>query len=1387
MITPSENGISGDGSQYYGSAEYYSEKNDLGEVQAAHAPMQWVGSGAELLGLPTEIKTEHDLKVFDDLIKGKLPDGREMPQITDSGKDRRTGEDIVASAPKSVSIMATYGGDGRILEAQNRAVLKTVEKIQERMMAVRGMVDGKQEKVDGEFVIALAQHLDARPVDGFTAADLHTHMLFMNVAIRTSDGEIRAVTWDKDPGWQKEINATYISELAHELRQLGYELYRTEDAFEIVGISREAIETFSPRAKAIEKELEKMGLTRETATSKQKQDAAFKIREDKEHVTHEQMIAQGNKLATEKGYDFQSVREAALLNERHETHEQRMDFAAEALKSAARHFSERQSVFEAKEVIKYALQAGLPNGVTESEARQAWVERPDKHGLLTAKSPRDPKTGEVSKERWITTRAALARDEKMIQNLRAGKGAIAANERWTPAEIQREISAYEAQKGFKLSLDQVAAIHNTLGSGDRNTTWQGVAGAGKTTAVEVVKNAFENRGYKVLGIASGTQAVKELASIEVECKTYAMWAAGGMKADDKTIFIGDETGMTGSADGARAIHTIEQNKSRGLFIGDTRQLQAVDSGSPFRIMQKECTTSTLSEIRRQKTPEMLNVANLFSQGKAAAAAQEMGQFMHPVDIGDAANYKEIDQKIADVVAKEYLALPAGKPTENEQGVPSQMRDNTLLLVATNSMRERLNLGIREGLKAEGSLGKEEVQARTLHDSKATKEELRQAHFYDGKMKDEAGKSVQIVIMPSPEIKGEGYAIHGVKYADEATQKHYLEMRANAKENGLEKDAPVILAKGQEYRIKSVDLQKGEVRLTDSENREIIWKPSEAGKVQAFEEKQTAMAVNDKIIFKQNQTIQQPDGKEMKVFNGQKGVVQSASEDKIYIKTSQGEDVAINKDGGVRVEHAYSGTVHSMQGATQDYGIAALRAGSRINTANQGYVGQTRFRYEIKVHTDNVEQLQKDWGKGYQYQENAIDHANAKDLEKFNQQIEEKKMEIVEKEDSLDKAQAAPSKDVEPEKGPASVTDEREAPAGATREAEQREERAQPEPETAKETERAQPEAAQRDERARQPEAANAAPGKSEERETPDGAPRTEPEPAERQTAPQELAPAWDESVPMPTGEHEYTGTGPEPSPYDPEKAEKAAERATEAARDQGVIWDENVPSNTGEHEYLESSPESITARHHEPSDGVDRPRPQEKEKPYEPYISPEDKEKMREAIRNNPGPLAQYEAAQKALIGSRSHGHDPREAQRLQEKANDAWMRLHYPEQAKAQTAQAEPKAKPEKLEKGAAAGEKETPQREERAPREPEATRPPMDKLAQLIKMQEQRPERAEDSARETYNRSVEDAVRGKVDIIVSHGKQTPTHDKAPTAAPAKPQQPAQHKGHDKPMEREI
>lgn len=1316
-----------EGSAYYQDPGYYQD--------GGHAHAEWLGAGAETLGLTGEFG-EHDFETFDRLLKGELPNGEKLQGPPDGGP-RRTGADFTFSPPKSVSVMALIHNmpevKQAVLDSSKEAMLQLIQE-RDGIIQARGMENGEQVRVPGDPVVAVFLHETARPVNGVVDPQLHLHCVVTNVAIRESDGKPVAidVKLTKDDIIRHGQIANSI--LANKLRSQGAQIVATKDAFEIAGVSKAYTDEFSGRSGQIVAELEKEGLTRASASTQQKQAANLQTREAKSAAEKSGIELNADWIDRSKkgGFHEQGEIVKAEMRERAahltpETHDQRMDMAAAALLSAARHLSERQSIFEAKEVMTLALKAGIKNGIMESEIRQAWIEKKDRHGLLTAKAPIDPKTGAISTERWVTTRLAVARDEKMIKNLRAGKGAIPLKDRWTKEEVDKAIAAFETQKGFQLSPDQVVAAHLTLETADRTTCWQGHAGAGKTTTLEIVKIVAEARGYEVVGIAPTKQAVEMMDEANVKSMSAAEFLARGAELNAGTLVILDEAGMIASAQGAQIVQAVEHHKARAVWIGDDNQYQSIGAGSAFRLTKQHSETAILSDIRRQKdNPELLNVVKLFANEQFAPAAQAMTKYMVEVNAEGLEGREQINQAIANDSVKYYLSLPSGAPerriSEQDKEVESQVRDNTIIVVATHNMREKVNFSVRAGMKEEGIVAQIDTHTRTLHALKDTKEQLRQAHYYDDKMKDEDGKAVQIVIIPSFEIKGNGYATHGVKYADEAIQKHHLEVRAEmSKQQGEEakKNMPVILEKGLEYRVQSVDLQKAEVRLIDKENREIIWKPEEAGKVKAYEEHISEFAQGDRVLFKENQKIQQPDGTEASVTNGHRGTVQKIEGDSIYIKTAKGEDVVIDKNGGVRVEHAYSGTGHSFQGASVGYDIGAFKGGSPINNANQGYVFVSRAKLGTKVFTDDVQKLQKDWEKA-EYQLNAIDFAHSKDQQKFNQQVEEKKMEIVEKED------------MEPEKGPASVSNEREAP-DAPREAEP----------ANREAEKAQP-AAERDTHETAPveKEVTAQPAElteyekeglamveayrldAEERQarqhmaelneqvnSPDN-PHNWYDDHGRSVASQEEIQKWEAEHPEAAERYHRT-----PDQQAPEAEKDGAERATVSAME--PAWDESAPAPTSEQDYAESAPEpehrqgqsqgmqdATLGHHHE-------------EKPFVPYISPELREKLIEEQHQRSLEDEAYRNPTLLDIGIMEH----EQRMIIEERAREA-MRVEGIKDPDAISPSAG----------GAPSKDKDV--SAEPVQQQPENQRPPMPPMDRLEKWAEtQRPERGDDAGKDAQN----------------------------------------------------
>ncbi len=84
--------------------------------------------------------------------------------------------------------------------------------------------------------------------------------------------------------------------------------------------------------------------------------------------------------------------------------------------------------------------------------------------------------------------------------------------------------------------------------------------------------------------------------------------------------------MIGSSQMQALLKRAKQNNSRLLFIGDTKQLAAVEAGSPFRLLQEraELPLVRIDENARQQNLQLKEVVDLLAAGQIEKGYQQQG-------------------------------------------------------------------------------------------------------------------------------------------------------------------------------------------------------------------------------------------------------------------------------------------------------------------------------------------------------------------------------------------------------------------------------------------------------------------------------------------------------------------------------------------------------------------------------------------------------------------------------------------------------------------------------------------------------------------------------------------------------------------------------------------
>ncbi len=978
MITRSPNGAASEGGQYYQEGEYY-HQSESGEE--GHAPAEWLGDGAAALGLQGEFRRE-DFEKFDRLLAGELPNGEKLPRPSDPNKERRSGEDITLSAPKSVSEAALIGGDERLLAAHDEAVKEAVAIMQQEMFGARQKIDGVQQHVAAGAIVGAFRHETARPVGGVVDPQIHTHTVWVNGALR-EDGQWRSADWKMEKGDFARLDAIYKAQLASKAQDLGYDVRKTKDGFELAGISDKALKPFSSRTDQIDKELEKRGLTREGSSEAQRDAANIGTREGKIHQTQEAQHKQWEERA-EAANVLAEIRTAVDVARQNSLtppvpRDQKIHAleTAEAIKSAVRHLGEREHIFDRKRLETEALKAGIKDQVTHKDVVKA-LDSIHAEKIYAASGLIKAEVKGQDKE-FFTTKAALARDEKMVTQMKAGQDKFTPA--MTPERAAEIIKNFEREKGFALSTGQRDALTLALSSKDRIVGWQGYAGAGKTTAIKAVAQALKAQGREVIGLAPTGKAAQELAAslagANVKAETIAKWEAAGAKGNQNTTIIIDEVGMVSSRDMQKIMDRAEKTGMQVIALGDFRQIQSVEAGSPAKLLQDSgMKTAVIDDIRRQNNQQLKAVVEAFARGDAKEGVSKTAPYIQKVDIPDGKTAREA---IADAAARDYLSRSP------------ELRKETIVVVATNQTRKLINEKIRDGLKKDGTIaGEKEREIRTLHKTDFTREQMREAHNY------EPGQ----IIVPMRD-----YEERGVKYADPERQKAYLDARnaSKASHNNDKKPPAAPMEKGQEYTVKDVDTAKGTVILESKSGEKVEWKPEQASKIRVYNQDQTRVAPGDTIVSRENQRFESVKGEQVQIVNGQKGEVKGQTQDGTIIaefKDAKGEtkEVLIGAQDGAKIEHGYSGTVHAAQGATAKEVIGAIESESELNNANQAYVTLSRAKDNAVVYTDDPEKLAEKW-QGYNFQKNASEHAQDADKGQHDYHKEERNLQPIERDES----------------------------------------------------------------------------------------------------------------------------------------------------------------------------------------------------------------------------------------------------------------------------------------------------------------------------------------------------------------------------------------------------
>lgn len=569
------------------------------------SPGLWAGTGSASLGL-VGVVGDGDLGT---LLRGVNPASAERLRspvrertITVRTLDVEAGEwreeqkrlapvsgyDLVFSCPKSISVLHALTADERvrreISEAHEASWQAALAYLEREACVVRRGKGGHVREYGAGFVSAAFRHRTSRAQD----PHLHTHVIVANTA-RAGDGEWRALDGEAIlKTYRLAAGYLYEAQLRHELTiRLGLEWTQPVKGMgEIAAVPEEAIRAFSKRRESLVEHMEALGTTGFAAARV----AALATREAKEQVDLPRLRDDWLSRAAEHGLGRREL--AELIPEHPVTPRQHASDALAARLLGSEGLTAKRTTFSLPELVQ-AVAGSLPEG--------APVEQVLAHANELSRLPGIELVdrGEVGRPSRFTTTELLEVEREALTLALSGRDARA------PSLDRALLARILMENATGLSGEQRMLVHEASVRSDRVVCVVGLAGSGKTTALQTLGDLHRDRGIAVLGAAPSGRAAAELeAATGIPSRTLHRLL---LDTDDALlphgcVLVVDEAGMAETRVLAPVLRMVEQAEGKAILVGDPGQLPAVGAGGLYPALCEQLGAIELRGNRRQRDP-----------------------------------------------------------------------------------------------------------------------------------------------------------------------------------------------------------------------------------------------------------------------------------------------------------------------------------------------------------------------------------------------------------------------------------------------------------------------------------------------------------------------------------------------------------------------------------------------------------------------------------------------------------------------------------------------------------------------------------------------------------------------------------------------------------------